>query len=453
MKIKACVFDAYGTLFDVSAAARAAAAEPGHDALAEAGSRSPPTGGGSSSNTPGCAPSPASIRDFWQVTKDGLDWALGPQGLDDPRRCATRLLALYWELAAYPEVPDDAGASCSRPGIADRDPVERLARHAGRRGRARPGSATARRRALGRRGRRLQARAARSTSWSATRFDCARDEVLFVSSNGWDAAAPRATASSPPGSTAPASRWTGCPPAARRTADLSAHPRHGGRRSDDAASPRADGVRAGLRRRGRRPAGARACRAHPQRRAISISSRRTSGGRPADPDGLPRPRAVGLGRPRPPTRFGRRPPTCWRCSTTSGSTRAAILGTSRGGLIAMVLAATAKDRLSGVCLNDIGPVIDRAGLDMIRQLHRPPPPPADLDEPPRRVRRATHPGFTGRARRPLARRGRAALRRNRGRARRSTTTRPCATPSSQARAPRRPISGRCSTRSPGCRWR
>ena len=45
--------------------------------------------------------------------------------------------------------------------------------------------------------------------------------------------------------------------------------------------------------------------------------------------------------------------------------RAAVLGTSRGGLIAMVLAATVKDRLTGVCLNDIGPVVDRAGLDMI----------------------------------------------------------------------------------------
>ena len=34
MKIKACVFDAYGTLFDVAAAARAAAQEPGNAALA-----------------------------------------------------------------------------------------------------------------------------------------------------------------------------------------------------------------------------------------------------------------------------------------------------------------------------------------------------------------------------------------------------------------------------------
>ncbi len=49
-----------------------------------------------------------------------------------------------------------------------------------------------------------------------------------------------------------------------------------------------------------------------------------------------------------------------------GLEKAAILGTSRGGLIAMVLAATAKDRLMGVALNDIGPVIDDKGLAVIK---------------------------------------------------------------------------------------
>jgi pimeloyl-ACP methyl ester carboxylesterase len=49
-----------------------------------------------------------------------------------------------------------------------------------------------------------------------------------------------------------------------------------------------------------------------------------------------------------------------------GLDRAAILGTSRGGLIAMLLAATAKDRLIGVALNDIGPEIAAAGLDVIK---------------------------------------------------------------------------------------
>jgi len=48
-----------------------------------------------------------------------------------------------------------------------------------------------------------------------------------------------------------------------------------------------------------------------------------------------------------------------------GLERAAILGTSRGGLIAMGLAATVRDRLIGVCLNDIGPVIDPDGLETI----------------------------------------------------------------------------------------
>lgn len=49
-----------------------------------------------------------------------------------------------------------------------------------------------------------------------------------------------------------------------------------------------------------------------------------------------------------------------------GISRCALLGTSRGGLIGMVLAATARDRLMGLCLNDIGPVIAREGLEKIK---------------------------------------------------------------------------------------
>ncbi|WP_424944777.1 alpha/beta fold hydrolase [Aliiroseovarius crassostreae] len=48
-----------------------------------------------------------------------------------------------------------------------------------------------------------------------------------------------------------------------------------------------------------------------------------------------------------------------------GIARAAILGTSRGGLIAMGLAATMRERLIGVCLNDIGPDLDPQGLSYI----------------------------------------------------------------------------------------
>ncbi|SMX44650.1 Arylesterase [Actibacterium lipolyticum] len=42
-----------------------------------------------------------------------------------------------------------------------------------------------------------------------------------------------------------------------------------------------------------------------------------------------------------------------------------ILGTSRGGLVGMGLAVGTPDRVAGLCLNDIGPVIERGGLERI----------------------------------------------------------------------------------------
>ena len=48
-----------------------------------------------------------------------------------------------------------------------------------------------------------------------------------------------------------------------------------------------------------------------------------------------------------------------------GVEKAAILGTSRGGLIGMYLASIAKPRVLGLCLNDVGPVIEKQGLTRI----------------------------------------------------------------------------------------
>ena len=45
-----------------------------------------------------------------------------------------------------------------------------------------------------------------------------------------------------------------------------------------------------------------------------------------------------------------------------GLAQVTVVGTSRGGLIAMLLAATAHDRLAGVLLNDIGPELAPEGL-------------------------------------------------------------------------------------------
>lgn len=46
---------------------------------------------------------------------------------------------------------------------------------------------------------------------------------------------------------------------------------------------------------------------------------------------------------------------------------AAMLGTSRGGMIAMFLGATARDRVAGICLNDVGPELLEDGLERINE--------------------------------------------------------------------------------------
>ena len=46
--------------------------------------------------------------------------------------------------------------------------------------------------------------------------------------------------------------------------------------------------------------------------------------------------------------------------------KAAILGTSRGGLVAMGMGVAAPDRILGAAFNDIGPVIEPVGLEVIK---------------------------------------------------------------------------------------
>ena len=76
-----------------------------------------------------------------------------------------------------------------------------------------------------------------------------------------------------------------------------------------------------------------------------------------------------------------------------GLDRAAILGTSRGGILGMYLGATAPDRLAGLCLNDVGPVLEPDGLDRIETYLGVEPDLPDFEAAARRL--ATTPGFEG----------------------------------------------------------
>lgn len=187
MTITTCIFDAYGTLFDVAAAARVAAAEPGREAFA--------------AHWPAIAQHwrlkqlqytwlravTGEHTDFWEVTQNGLDWALEAEGLDGDAGLRDRLLQLYWELDAYPEVKDMLealkGKNKNTAILSNGSPdmLDGAVRSAGighllddvlsveSVGIFKPAKAV--------------------YDLVGQRFGCAKDEVLFVSSNGWDACA------------------------------------------------------------------------------------------------------------------------------------------------------------------------------------------------------------------------------------------------------------------------
>jgi pimeloyl-ACP methyl ester carboxylesterase len=51
---------------------------------------------------------------------------------------------------------------------------------------------------------------------------------------------------------------------------------------------------------------------------------------------------------------------------TLGAPRVAVIGTSMGALLAMMLAVGYRDRVAGLVLNDMGPEVDPIGLDRIK---------------------------------------------------------------------------------------
>ena len=185
MAIKICVFDAYGTLFDVAAAARRAAAEPGNEALAGAWPLLADTWRAKQLQYTWIRAITGAHADFWQVTQEALDFAMEAHTLDGAR-LRERLLQLYWELDAYPDAeetltalaaagiknailsngsPDMLNAAVASAGIGDRlDAILSVETV----GVFKPNRAV--------------------YDLVGRHFGVTPNEVAFVSSNGWDAA-------------------------------------------------------------------------------------------------------------------------------------------------------------------------------------------------------------------------------------------------------------------------
>ena len=80
MPVTTCVFDAYGTLFDVAAAARLAAEQPEFPALAKAWPQLAEHWRAKQLNYSWLRAVMGTHTDFWTVTQDALDWSLAKTG-------------------------------------------------------------------------------------------------------------------------------------------------------------------------------------------------------------------------------------------------------------------------------------------------------------------------------------------------------------------------------------
>ena len=98
--VHACVFDAYGTLFDFASAAKRC-----RDELGEDGERLTALWRDKQLQYSWLRAGQNRHADFWQVTADALDFALESLAINRPG-LRERLMQLYLELDCFPEVPD-----------------------------------------------------------------------------------------------------------------------------------------------------------------------------------------------------------------------------------------------------------------------------------------------------------------------------------------------------------
>lgn len=179
--IAACVFDAYGTLFDVHAAAAALAGDIGPQAT-----RLSDIWRSKQLEYSWLRSLMGAHRDFWGLTGDALDHAMQAVGLGERPELRRKLLELYWHLDSFPEVagmldrlrqggvrtailsngsPDMLSAAVAAAGLGTRLDAVISAEEAG-----------------------IFKPDARVYQLAPDRLGVGVQEICFLSSNGWDVA-------------------------------------------------------------------------------------------------------------------------------------------------------------------------------------------------------------------------------------------------------------------------
>lgn len=182
--IRACIFDAYGTLFDVGSVAQGAG-----DALGDRWQALSELWRTKQLQYTWLRGLAGHHADFWQVTAEALDFALDALGLTNAT-LHKRLMALYLRISAYPEVAatlerlQAAGIRCAILSNGTPDMLAAAIRNAGLQNRF---EAVLSVESVG------VFKPHPSVYRLATdHLDLAAQEICFLSSNGWDAFSARA---------------------------------------------------------------------------------------------------------------------------------------------------------------------------------------------------------------------------------------------------------------------
>ncbi|MEM9796025.1 MAG: haloacid dehalogenase type II [Pseudomonadota bacterium] len=186
MAVDTVIFDAYGTLFDVNAAARQASEDPAFPELRDIWPKLSADWRDKQLQYTWLRAITGEHADFWQVTGEGLDWALEASNLTNAD-LRPRLMQLYRELSPFPEVPDMLGALKDRDlstGILSNGSPEMLESAVRSAGIARLLDHVLSVESVG-----IFKPASQVYDMIGRAFGCEAGHVLFVSSNGWDAAA------------------------------------------------------------------------------------------------------------------------------------------------------------------------------------------------------------------------------------------------------------------------